>query len=129
MEDLSRISGGKALSLSQTSGAQLASVLESPTPADIEYRHTPLWDKWWWLSAILLLLTVEWSIRRLTGIGLTGPPSPQPRCVGGYDVSPGLSSSSPALFLPTHSPSYFMAFIDICCQRPILDWKKSEKPL
>lgn len=68
MEDLARISGGKALSLSQTSGAQLASVLESPTPADIEYRHTPLWDKWWWLSAILLLLTVEWSIRRLTGM-------------------------------------------------------------
>jgi hypothetical protein len=68
MENLSRISGGKALALSETSDSRLGSIFGVPAPADIEYRHTPLWDKWWWLSAILLLLTIEWSVRRLTGM-------------------------------------------------------------
>jgi len=68
MGNLSRISGGTALALSETSDSRLGSIFGAPAPADIEYRHTPLWDKWWWLSAILLLLTIEWSVRRLTGM-------------------------------------------------------------
>jgi hypothetical protein len=67
MQDLARISGGKVFSLSDKS-PQLSSVFASPQPANIEYRHSPLWDKWWWLSLFLGLLAVEWSVRRLTGM-------------------------------------------------------------
>jgi len=67
MADLARISGGKTFSLSEQH-PQLSSVFGTPAPASIEYRHTPLWDKWWWLSLILVLLTLEWSARRLSGL-------------------------------------------------------------
>lgn len=68
MENLSRISGGKTLELSGKSASQLSAIFGTPPPAEIEYRHNPLWDKWWWLGAILLLLTIEWSVRRLAGM-------------------------------------------------------------
>lgn len=67
MAELARISGGKTFSLSEQS-PQLTSVFGAPPPASIEYRHSPLWDKWWWLGLILVLLTVEWSVRRLSGM-------------------------------------------------------------
>jgi hypothetical protein len=67
MANLARISGGKTFSLSEQH-PQLSSVFGSPAPASVEYRHTPLWDKWWWLSLILVLLTLEWSARRLSGM-------------------------------------------------------------
>jgi uncharacterized membrane protein len=68
MDSLARISGGKSFSLLDKSGVKLSSMFGTPPPANIEYRHTPLWDKWWWLGLILLLLTVEWSVRRLSGM-------------------------------------------------------------
>jgi hypothetical protein len=67
MGELARISGGSTLSLSDNS-SQLSTVFGTPPPAIVEYRHTPLWDKWWCLGLIVLLLTIEWSIRRLTGM-------------------------------------------------------------
>ena len=67
MDEFARISGGKTLTLSD-SPSQMTSVFGTPPPANVEYRHTPLWDKWWWLSAILVLLTIEWSVRRLSGM-------------------------------------------------------------
>jgi hypothetical protein len=66
--NLARISGGKTFSLSDKSPAQLSTVFGTPPPVNLEYRHTPLWDRWWWLGLILLLLTVEWSVRRLSGM-------------------------------------------------------------
>lgn len=68
MGELSRISGGQALRLSGKAGPQVAALFGTPPPGEIEYRHTPLWDKWWWLGAILVLLTIEWSVRRLAGM-------------------------------------------------------------
>jgi uncharacterized membrane protein len=68
MDDLSRISGGQSFSLSDNSSGGVSSIFGTPPPAEIEYRHTPLWDRWWWLSLLLVLLTVEWSVRRLSGM-------------------------------------------------------------
>jgi uncharacterized membrane protein len=68
MDNLARISGGKSLSLSDKSGQKFSSVFGTPPPVNIEYRNTPLWDRWWWLGLILLLLTAEWSVRRLSGM-------------------------------------------------------------
>lgn len=67
MGELARISGGKTFELSDNS-PEVAHALSTPPPANIEYRHNPLWDKWWCLGLLLLLLTVEWSVRRLTGM-------------------------------------------------------------
>src|SRR5581483_7773650 len=67
MAELARISGGSTLALTDKS-SQLSPVFGTPPPASIEYRHTPLWDKWWWLTLILVLLTIEWSVRRLSGM-------------------------------------------------------------
>lgn len=67
MAELARISGGKTFELSKNS-PEVAQAFSAPAPATIEYRHNPLWDKWWCLGLILLLLTVEWSVRRLTGM-------------------------------------------------------------
>jgi uncharacterized membrane protein len=67
MGELARISGGQTLGLADSS-SQLSHVFGNPPPAHVEYRHSPLWDKWWWLGLILLLLTVEWSARRLSGM-------------------------------------------------------------
>jgi uncharacterized membrane protein len=68
MENLSRISGGETFSLNGKSGSEISAIFGTPPPADIEYRRTPLWDKWWGLSLLLLLLTLEWSVRRLAGM-------------------------------------------------------------
>jgi uncharacterized membrane protein len=67
MASLASISGGKTFSISEKS-PQLSGVFGTPPPANIEYRHSPLWDKWWWLSLFLVLLTIEWSVRRLSGM-------------------------------------------------------------
>jgi uncharacterized membrane protein len=67
MGELARISGGQTFALSDKSPG-LPSVFGTPPPVSLEYRHSPLWDKWWWLGGILVLLTLEWSIRRLSGM-------------------------------------------------------------
>jgi hypothetical protein len=68
MANLARISDGKALTLSDTANASVAALLGNPAPVTLEYKHTPLWDRGWWLGVILLLLTVEWGVRRLNGL-------------------------------------------------------------
>lgn len=67
MGELARLSGGKVLSLGDKT-AQVEGIFAAAAPAQIEYRHTPLWDKWWCLGVILMLLTIEWSVRRLSGM-------------------------------------------------------------
>src|SRR5260370_7605263 len=67
MGELARISGGKTFALS-ANAPEVTQAFSSPPPATVEYRHNPLSDTWWWLGLVLLLLTIEWSVRRLTGI-------------------------------------------------------------
>jgi uncharacterized membrane protein len=67
MAAVSRASGGEAFAWNQkptNAGALFARV----PPPNIEYRHTPLWDRSWWLAAVLGLLTVEWTVRRWRGM-------------------------------------------------------------
>lgn len=67
MASLAGTSGGKSLTLQQRGGSQIVSLLTAP-PSASEYRRKPLWDKWWWLGSILILLSVEWGARRLSGM-------------------------------------------------------------
>ena len=64
---VSRASGGEAFAWNQkptNAGALFARV----PPPNVEFRHTPLWDKPWWLATVLGLLTLEWTARRWRGM-------------------------------------------------------------
>jgi hypothetical protein len=69
MSTLSRLSGGKVLSLADNDSGLANSVFYNAPPVTMEYRRNPLWDRSWWLAALLAMLTVEWSVRRLNGMG------------------------------------------------------------
>jgi hypothetical protein len=68
MANLSRVSGGNSFTLDPSDGTRLSSLLPSSEPIATGYRRSPVWDKWWWLTAILTLLAVEWGTRRLNGM-------------------------------------------------------------
>jgi uncharacterized membrane protein len=68
MRDLARISGGKAVSISEPDPSFVRSVFYNAPPVTIDYRRTPIWDRAWWLCALLGLLTTEWTVRRLKGL-------------------------------------------------------------
>ncbi len=65
---LSRWSGGQVLTASHNDQNTLSLALGGATPATLEYRKTPLWDRASWLAAIIGLLTLEWAVRRLRGL-------------------------------------------------------------
>ena len=68
MAGIARMSGGAFLSVGDGQGDSAAAIFKDTPPATLEYRRTPLWDKWGWLTAIVTLLTVEWGVRRWRGM-------------------------------------------------------------
>lgn len=60
-------SGGRVLS----SASELGNLLrEFPsTPGEVLIHRSPIWDRYWFWGAIIILLGVEWSVRRLVGFG------------------------------------------------------------
>ncbi len=68
MSELARVSGGKSLSLTEQAGPELSSLFGTPPPQTVETRRTPLWDRWWCLGLILMLLATEWGTRRVNGM-------------------------------------------------------------
>jgi uncharacterized membrane protein len=69
MANIARASGGNVLhtSTSDDDGG-FAAVFRNAPPVRMEYCRTPLWDRWWLLAAILGLLGVEWTLRRVNGM-------------------------------------------------------------
>jgi uncharacterized membrane protein len=68
MAKLARASGGQAFAVTDQGAGPDSAVFGAAAPVTVEYRHTPLWDKSWWLGTILFLLTAEWAVRRLSGL-------------------------------------------------------------
>ena len=68
MANIARASGGQVISSDAKDATKLAYSFDNLPPATVEYRRTPLWDKGWWLVAILGLLTIEWIVRRVNGM-------------------------------------------------------------
>jgi hypothetical protein len=56
------------LTLATKPGPQVSALFGAPPPETVETRRRPLWDRWWWLGAILVLLSAEWAVRRLNGM-------------------------------------------------------------
>ena len=68
MAAIARASGGIDLTADPKNPVLLASAFANAPPVTINYNHTPLWDKAWYLAAILALLTLEWAVRRSRGM-------------------------------------------------------------
>ncbi len=68
MAALSRISGGENLTATASAAPAVANIFRKAPPASVEYRRKPIWDRSWFLAAILGLLSTEWIVRRLSGM-------------------------------------------------------------
>jgi uncharacterized membrane protein len=68
LERLARLSGGTAFAAQAQDGPNLKQLFAGMPPPITEYQREPLWDKAWWLGAVLGLLSVEWALRRWRGL-------------------------------------------------------------
>lgn len=62
LESMARTTGGRFLREEQM--GELASLLQSVDQKQVSVRETVLWSSWWWLGAVIALLTIEWLMRR-----------------------------------------------------------------
>lgn len=67
MEELARIGGGRSLGDDPGSWSVEVDPLGSRI---IEYGQRSIWDRWWMMALLLVLLTAEWGLRR-RWIGVT----------------------------------------------------------
>jgi hypothetical protein len=67
MRQLAEISGGGVLNAEEA--ARLPSVFKQwETKRQLAHRQETVWDRWWFLAAILGLLGMEWWLRRKEGL-------------------------------------------------------------
>ncbi len=59
-------SGGKYLR--EESGAQLREMISGLETGRVVETETALWQSYWWFSAVLLLLSIEWILRKRLGL-------------------------------------------------------------
>jgi hypothetical protein len=62
LESMARNTGGRFLREEQM--GELINLLQSVDQKQVSARETILWSSWWWLGAVIALLTVEWLMRR-----------------------------------------------------------------
>jgi len=62
LESMARTTGGRFLREEQM--GDLVNLLQSVDQKQVSVRETVLWSSWWWLGAVILLLTIEWLMRR-----------------------------------------------------------------
>ena len=67
MRKLAEISGGAVVKAEDV--ARMAEVVRRWEAArQIGHRQQAVWDRWWWMAAMLALLGVEWWLRRREGL-------------------------------------------------------------
>jgi hypothetical protein len=67
MQQLAELTGGEMIRTER----ELARLLEQfpSTPGEVLVQRSPVWDRSYFWAALLLLLGVEWSMRRRSGFG------------------------------------------------------------
>jgi hypothetical protein len=68
MASIAQLSGGSTFSLLDARNPKLNALVQNVPPPTVEYKRTPLWDKPWWLGAVLAVLCGEWAVRRWKGL-------------------------------------------------------------
>lgn len=67
MKQLAAVSGGAEITGADLS--RMAEVLRKWEAArELSHRQQPLWDRWWWMTALCGLLGIEWWMRRREGL-------------------------------------------------------------
>ena len=62
LESMARNTGGRFLREEQA--GELPGLLQALDRKQSSTRETLLWSSWWWLGTIILLLTIEWLMRK-----------------------------------------------------------------
>ncbi len=68
MSTLARNSEGKAYAINSATTPSPAPIFADIPPPIVEHLRKPLWDKPVWLTLILGLLVLEWTVRRMRGL-------------------------------------------------------------
>lgn len=68
MASLAKDSHGESFSLGDAASATPAYIFAKAPLPKIEYLRAPVWDKAIWMSLILGLIAMEWTIRRVRGL-------------------------------------------------------------
>jgi uncharacterized membrane protein len=63
LESMAATSGGRFLREEQAA-TELPNLLQSVDRKQTTVRETILWSSWWWFGAVIVLLTLEWLLRK-----------------------------------------------------------------
>lgn len=63
LEAMANSSGGRFLREEQAA-TELPNLLQSIDRKQVTVKETLLWSSWWWFGAVILLLTIEWLMRK-----------------------------------------------------------------
>ena len=67
MRKLAELSGGAVIKAEDV--ARMPEVVRRwEASREISHRQQPVWDRWWFLAAVVVLLGVEWWFRRREGL-------------------------------------------------------------
>jgi len=67
LAELARVTGGKALTLGELRSLDQLPLLEPPLVEVGRSKDQPVWDRWHWLLALVLVMGAEWALRRRFG--------------------------------------------------------------
>lgn len=67
MEQIAKVTGGKAYRLQQVDGLPDVPLLDPPVVEVGRAKDRPLWDRWYYLVVLVVLLGTEWFARRRFG--------------------------------------------------------------
>ncbi|MCD8534549.1 MAG: hypothetical protein LR011_07100, partial [Verrucomicrobia bacterium] len=67
LEDVANWSGGQFIRADADSSSFMAQLGIKDLHTD-EFTKSAVWDRWWWLIAVLGLLSTEWFIRKRSGL-------------------------------------------------------------
>ncbi len=63
LESMANASGGRFLREEQAA-TELPNLLQSIDRKQVTVKETLLWSSWWWFGAVIVLLTIEWLMRK-----------------------------------------------------------------
>jgi hypothetical protein len=68
MATLAKETKGESFSLENGEASSPGYVFAKAPEPKVEFRREPLWDKAVWMSLILGVIGIEWTIRRMRGL-------------------------------------------------------------
>lgn len=66
LQEIASKTGGRFFYLDEVRA--IPELFDQPQEVDIERKDVTMWDHWWVLAAFCLLMTAEWSLRKLNGL-------------------------------------------------------------